>query len=339
VTYVAGIGMVQCEAPDRTSLNELVFQATEAALRDAELSRDEIDGVCLGASDQLDGRAISSMQLAGPAGGYLRDEIKVSDDGSLAFAMAVLRLEAGVDDRVLAVSWTKSSESPPDAALGVNPEPVFTRPVGLHPWAGEAVDAGLFLARHDLDRAVFDELAARLRDERPVPAGELCWPLRREHVPPPHDTAVALVVTSEPTAVRVAGLSWAYEHPEPPRRRLTGESAVAAVATGALAEADVALDPAVLVETTDRNPFRLCMTVAGLGLAEPAEAAKSLLVDMGQVNPSGGLWASNPLFAAGLERVLHACRHVRAGADAALAHSSFGYGGQGQLVTVLRRAA
>jgi hypothetical protein len=57
------------------------------------------------------------------------------------------------------------------------------------------------------------------------------------------------------------------------------------------------------------------------------------------VNPSGGLWASNPLFAAGLERVLHAGRHVREGADAAVAHSSFGYAGQGQLVAILRRAA
>jgi len=104
---------------------------------------------------------------------------------------------------------------------------------------------------------------------------------------------------------------------------------VAAVAARASAEAGVVLDGSVVIETTDRTPYRLAMTLAGLG------------VDAGNanVNPSGGLRASNPIYAAGLERVAHAALAVRAGAPVAVAHSSYGYAGQGQFVTVLRAGA
>ena len=81
----------------------------------------------------------------------------------------------------------------------------------------------------------------------------------------------------------------------------------------------------MVIETTDRTPYRLAMTLAGLGLD-----------DNTNVNRSGGLRASNPVYAAGLERVAHAALAIRAGAPVAVAHSSYGYAGQGQFFTVLR---
>jgi acetyl-CoA acetyltransferase len=310
---VQGIGFARCPAPEALSLTELVFEASAAALADAGLRRADIDGVCLAASDQLDGRAISSMQLAGPAGGFLKDEIKLGDDGALAFAMAVLRIEAGADRRVLAVSWTKESESPLEAALGVNAEPVFARPAGLHPLVAEAAVTASFLDR------------AGLAPPEGAASDFFCWPLRHSDLPPPTDAAVALVLGVGPGPVEVAGLSWGTEVPDPTARRLTPEAAVAAVAGRAAAEAGIVIDGSVVIETTDRTPYRLAMTLAGLGLGAEAN-----------VNPSGGLRASNPSYAAGLERVAHAALAVRAGAPVAVAHSSYGYAGQGQFVTVLR---
>jgi acetyl-CoA acetyltransferase len=313
IVSIHGIGFARCPSPEAISLTELVFEASRAALTDAGLERADIDGVCLAASDQLDGRAISSMQLAGPAGGYLKDEIKVGDDGSLAFAMAVLRIEAGADRKVLAVSWTKESESPLEMALGVNAEPVFTRPAGLHPLVAEAALTASFLDRAGL----------------PAPDGGaeefFCWPLRHSDLPGTTDAAVALVVCEGPGPVEVAGLSWATEVPDPTARRLTPEAAVAAVAGRASAEAGVVIDGSMVIETTDRTPYRLAMTLAGLGLTAGAN-----------VNPSGGLTASNPVYAAGLERVAHAALAVRNGAPLAVAHSSYGYAGQGQFLTILR---
>ena len=315
---VQGVGFARCPSPEALSLTELVFEASAAALADAGLRRADIDGVCLAASDQLDGRAISSMQLAGPAGGYLKDEIKLGDDGALAFAMAVLRIEAGADRRVLAVSWTKESESSLSMALGVNAEPVYTRPAGLHPLVAEAAVTASFLDRAGL----------------PAPEGAAsdfsCWPLRHSDLPPPTDAAVALVLGVGPGPVEVAGLAWGTEVPDPTARRLTPEAAVAAVAAQASAEAGVVIDGSVVIETTDRTPYRLAMTLAGLGLGPPGGPG------VANVNPSGGLRASNPAYAAGLERVAHATLAVRRGAPLAVAHSSYGYAGQGQFVTVLR---
>jgi len=314
IVSVQGVGFARCPSPEALNLTELVFEASSAALADAGLTRADIDGVCLAASDQLDGRAISSMQLAGPAGGYLKDEIKLGDDGALAFATAVLRIEAGTDRRVLAVSWTKASESSLETALGVNAETVYTRPAGAHPLVAEAAVTAAFLDRTGL-------LA---------PDGEAsefaCWPLCHDDFPPLTDAAVALVVCEGPGAVEVAGLAWATEVPDPTARRLTPEAAVAAVAGRAAAEAGIVIDGSVVVETTDRTPYRLAMTLAGLGLDSNAN-----------VNPSGGLRVSNPVYAAGLERIAHAALAVRAGAPVAVAHSSYGYAGQGQFVTVLRK--
>ncbi|MGH9041307.1 MAG: hypothetical protein ACRDZ3_13865, partial [Acidimicrobiia bacterium] len=139
MVYVAGAAVVR--ADEEVSLEELVFEAAAAALSDAGTTRAAIDGVCLAASDQLDGRVISSMPLAGPAGGYLRDEVKVSDDGSGAFASAVLRLEAGASRRVLAVSWGRREGSEPAAAEAPNAAPLYERELGLHPLVAEALVA------------------------------------------------------------------------------------------------------------------------------------------------------------------------------------------------------
>lgn len=323
---ISGIGFARCPSPEALNLTELVFEASAAALADAGLRRADIDGVCLAASDQLDGRAISSMQLAGPAGGFLKDEIKLGDDGALAFATAVLRIEAGADRRVLAVSWTKESESSLETALGVNAEPVYTRPAGLHPLVAEAAVTAAFLDRAGL----------------PMPAGAaddfVCWPLRHDDLPPATDAAVALVLSVGPGPVEVAGLAWETEVADPVARRLTPEAAVAGVAAKASAEAGIVIDGTVVVETTDRTPYRLAMTLAGLGLAAAGPEVSPAMVGTppANVNPSGGLRASNPVYAAGLERVAHAALAVRAGAPVAVAHSSYGYAGQGQFVTILR---
>ncbi len=60
-------------------LEELVFDTAYAALKDAGVSRKQIDHVTIAGCDELDGRSISSMLLAAPAGAQLRDEMKCTD--------------------------------------------------------------------------------------------------------------------------------------------------------------------------------------------------------------------------------------------------------------------
>src|SRR6266545_4906793 len=91
-------------------LEELIFETTAAALADASVIREQIDGVVIAASDALDGRCISSMLTAHAAGAYLKDDIKVADEGSFALILAALRLLSGEFHTSLVVSWSKPSE-------------------------------------------------------------------------------------------------------------------------------------------------------------------------------------------------------------------------------------
>ena len=334
---ITGVGVIRPEDPTELSLEELVFAASAAALADAGLERADIDGVTLAASDQLDGRAISSMHLAGPAGAYLRDEVKVTDDGACALALTALRIEAGMSSRVLTVSWTKPSASAYEPAIGVNAEPTYARPVGLHPLVVEAIATRQFLEAHGLGR---DDIAA-LESAQGVNGGTgdevVSLPLRRRHLPPPTEGAVALVVTADAGDVSLGGLAWGADDPDPLRRGGPLGS-LPRLAREAYAQAGIEASPDLVVETTDRTLFRLPMAAAGLGLVDAEDAFRALSdKKLANLNRSGGLRVSNPVVAAGLERIAEAVGLVRGGEDVAVAHSSYGMGGQGNLVAVLRR--
>lgn len=337
MVYVSGAAAVTSAGRAEESLEELVFSAASAALADAGTTRAEVDGVCLAASDQLDGRVISSMHLAGPAGGYLRDEVKVADDGSAAFAAAVLRLEAGASRRVLAVSWGKRETTSVEAE-SPNPSPLYERELGLHPLVAEALVARMFAHRHAIPLDRFDTLAEELAGGAGVDDAPVSTPLWRRHLAPEADRAVAVVLSTEPAAVEVAGLAWGAESADPLSRGVP-EERLAGLARQAWGQAGMEPGDGVVVESTERNVFRLCISAAGLGLVEPAAAPDALLGGgLPQLNAAAGRWAGEATFAAGLERIAHAARAVSGGAEVAVAHSSYGRAGQGQLVTVLRSA-
>ncbi len=145
------------------------------------------------------------------------------------------------------------------------------------------------------------------------------------------------MLTTEPGSVELAGWDQAWDGHEPARRLALPETALASLVGRAFEGAGARFEGEVLLETTDRNPFRLALTLVGLGWEEPTRVAAALEQGLPRVNPSGGLRASNPPVAAGLERVVHAVRAIQAGAaPLAIAHSSFGCGGQGQATAVLR---
>lgn len=345
--YIASVGVARSSDLREATLEQLVFRASSEALKNGGISREDVDSLSLAASDQLDGRAISTMLLAAPAGGYLVDEIRCTEDGSLALAMAAQRIRSGVSNYALAVSWTKSTESPVLAALGVNAEPIFTRPVGLHPFAMEALEVQRFLRDFDLEADQFDDLANQRRNLVGLPTitresnTMIALPIKTAHVPSHDDVAVAVLLTNRPARVQLLSFSYGVEQSVPMQRIGSSGTLLRGKAKIAYERAELTHPERVrVVESTDHNVFRLAMNVAGLGLATGNNACRQFLDgNLTHVNSSGGLWQSYPYIAAGLEVTARAYDRLQDVNDLAICHSSFGMAGNGQAVWVMKAVA
>lgn len=85
--HVLGVGQAAPTTRSTLRLEEMAYEACSAALHDAGISRSELDHVTLAACDELDGRPISSMLMTAPSGGYLTDEMKVTDSGAMGLVL------------------------------------------------------------------------------------------------------------------------------------------------------------------------------------------------------------------------------------------------------------
>ncbi|MET7395735.1 hypothetical protein ABZS66_19805 [Dactylosporangium sp. NPDC005572] len=146
------------------SLPEFIFGAVAGALADAGCTMADIDAVVIAAHDLVDGRSLSSMITGPAAGAYLRDEIRVSDDGLVAVSLAVARLQAHEATRVLVAAWGRASEGDPERTSRAGFDPVGEQPLGLTDTVVSALRASAYLRRHPGRRRA-DAADARRRRE------------------------------------------------------------------------------------------------------------------------------------------------------------------------------
>jgi acetyl-CoA acetyltransferase len=341
-------------------LEEMVFSVTSAALADAGVERAEIEQVTLAACDELDGRSISSMLLAMPAGAYLRDEMKCTDSGLTGLCLGATRLAAGEHGLGLVVSWNKSSIAPFEDVMRMRAEPFFTRPIGLNAAIADGLFAGAVAAAHgiteeDATQAVLRDVASAQRNPRSaglqMPSATsitsspyLATPLRAGHCAPRTDGGVAMVLASgdwlsrhpgHTARARIAGLGWSVDSYNLGGERLHAlNSFLNAIdrATGMAGIDGAALDV-----------FELdCQT--GFHTAAFAHALRGY--DPASFSPSGGAFAQNPYFCAGLANAAEAVLQVCGEAGAvqrpkvrwAAGHQSHGYAQQGNVVAIFEGA-
>lgn len=108
---IVGIGLTNFGVHEEPFYNT-AYEAAKKALEDAEMERHEIDNVVLGGYDVSVGRTISNMYTAPAAGGYLKDEIRVSDDALFALALACMRIKSGIFDVAMVLGYGHCSETP-----------------------------------------------------------------------------------------------------------------------------------------------------------------------------------------------------------------------------------
>ena len=357
-SYIIGLAIhPPAEQITDLRLEEMVYETTRAALDDAGVTRRELDSVVLAASDEFDGRSISSMLMAMPAGAYLKDEIKVTDSGAMGLCLSAARLASGDFHLGVVASWCKTSKTDVEEIMRQKCEPFYTRPLGLNCAVTDALFAQAVSERWGIEPREINErvVAAYERAARnprglqfSVPTIEevagsayAATPLREGHRARMTDGAVTIVMASAEWVRRhgehkplagLAGVGWATDSYQLGRERLSGMSSAKIALNMALKQAGLtAASDADVIELESQTGFH--------------EAAYSRAYDLGRhpgLSPSGGPFAQNPYFCTGLVSVAEAVLQVSGkagpvqveGAKRAVAQSCHGFAQQANVVAV-----
>ena len=344
----------------KRSLEELLYDVTQAALKDAGLSIDDIDGIVVAANDQMDGRAIAVMAASGSVGGVDRDILSTPSASEHAFVMGVLRVASGQFRTHLVVSWSPTEAHSLAEVQRLAADPYFHRRLPQDDLASFALQANALAARapdvHDIAQAM--ARGHRASWPRADAADPKRWPLTSDMVSPPVTGAVALVIAAEDfvadhdgvTPAWLRGMGWATETGFLGDRDLATAPALEAAARQAYADAGITSAQGVfdVAEIADPTPYQQLLALEGLGLSPrhnwARDVASGIFAKGGKlpVNPSGGAQHANPVYCTGLIAIAEAANQVRAcaknqvnGARTALAHAASGFAMQYQTVVVL----
>jgi acetyl-CoA C-acetyltransferase len=355
-TAVIGCAIAAPVSGLERSLEEVLYDLVQAALRDAGLSIDDVDGLVVAANDQMDGRAISVMAASGSVGGVDRDILSTPSAGEHAFVMGVLRIASGQYRTQLVVSWSPTEAHSVSEVERLAADPYFHRRLPLDETASFALQASALLGKVPAAAKAADALAGNTSTQD---GGKPRWPLTAGMVVPPVTGAVALVLASEDFVAEcgsaspawVRGMGWATETGFLGDRDLSTAPALEAAARHAYAEAGITASEEVfdLAEISDPTPYQQLIALEGLGLSGRDAWADDIATGTFRaggklpVNPSGGTRAANAVYCTGLMRIAHAANQVRgragahqvAGARTALAHAASGFAMQYQTVVVL----
>lgn len=375
---VVGSSVVAPRFADRRTLEEALHQATQAALRDAGVTIDDIDGIVVSGNDQLDGRAITVMMASGSVGGVGRDILATPSSAEHAFVLGSLRVRSGVYRTQLVVAWSPLETDGIAEVQRLSADPYYHRHLPLDELAGHALQAvalesqvsGLREAAIELIRInrehgarAHPEYAAFPRELTMIRSGQMLrYPLTDAMVAPPSYAVVAMVLAcdewidarSHEDVAWVRGLGWATEAAWLGDRDLSQLPSLKSAAAQAYREAGVDRQAAAfdVAEVADATPYQQFLALEGLGLCPrdrwvtSTAAGEFSVMGTMPVNLSGGALTFNPLFCAGLMRINEASNQVRGRAGAhqrkdvrtAVAHGASGHAMQYNTVVVLSDA-
>jgi acetyl-CoA C-acetyltransferase len=375
---IVGIGQTQHVAC-REELNypELVYEAVNQALEDAEIGIEDIDNVITTSNDFWDGRTISSMATGDVSGGHGKNISCVEGDGTFGAFYGLTRILSGAYGTTLVTAYSKGSESVSPLVTNAAFDPIYTRCIGLDMVTASALQARSYMKRFGISEeqcalvsvknhanAMHNSkahLGMQLTLEEVMNSRMIATPLKLYDISPVSDGACAVVLASEERAgtitdkpVWIKGVSLCADAYLLGDRDLASCRALEKAAATAYKMAGIH-DPKKeihVAEIYDAFTFQELLWTEGLGFCEKGEGGK--LVDSGAtgkggtlpVNPSGGLLGAHPVIAAGLIRIAEATRQVRQEAGpmqvkedvhTALAHGVNGVCGQSHCVWVIGR--
>lgn len=335
-----------------------------------------IDETITCSQDHWDGWTISNKNALDGAGGHLRSEEKVAEDGAYALYYAAISILGGHCDCILVLAHTKESQVDGRLIENSGLEPMYSRMLGLDFTSCAALQASLYQRTYaispeqcaqvvvkNLGNAIHNpsaQVGLEITVEDVLRSPYLSEPIRKLEAKPVSDGACALIVATEEKARRwsdkpiwIEGLGCCYDRHYLGYRDLTDPISLREAAKRAYQMARIT-DPAKqvdVVELSEYYAYQELLWSEGLGLCDRGNGGR--LLESGAthiggkipINPSGGLLSGVPVNVAGLNRALEAVVQLRQeggkrqvdGARTAVVHGTSGVCGQMQCVIVLRR--
>ncbi len=347
---VIGSAVLAPRHPKNMSLEESMHAVTHAALRDAGIGIEDIDGIVVASCDQLDGRAIAIMMASGSVGGVGRDLLSTPSSAEHAFVLGALRVRSGMYRTQLVVSWNAMETDDIIDTQRLGTDPYFHRALPLDDLSSHALQANALEAKvpglreaavtvTETNRRhgsmAYPDYSPAPRERVQIEGGKMLrWPLTEGMVSAPVLGLVAMVLASDDWIAEhkdknlktawVHGMGWATETGFLGDRDLSTLPSLRAATEQAYRESgtDLAKPDFDLAEVADATPYQQLVALEGLGLC-PRErwtqaTASGQFSKEGEtpVNLSGGALSFNPVFCSGLMRIAEAANQTRGCAGA-----------------------
>nr|MDO8062146.1 thiolase family protein [Candidatus Freyrarchaeum guaymaensis] len=346
---IVGVGLTKT-ATRRNDVThpELMLEAVNAALKDADIGIGDVESVVYGTMDPFDGINCPDKWDADACGGggLNKPYMKVTTGGTTGISVALAgyyHVASGLFDTCMAVGCQRVGENV-DAQLVLNTcvDPIYERYSGWGAITVGAVQAARHMAKygtteeqlamvsvknHDAaTRNPYAHLRFKVTVEDVLNSRLISWPLRLLDCCPRSDGACALIFASEdkvreitdtPAWVKAAGsiadTYWAGDKPDP-----ADWDSLAMLARRIYRKAKIE-DPLRELDVAELyNPFTIqeILEYEALGFCRKGEGGKLVeegVTDMGgdlPCDPSGGVLCTNPIGATAMIRVAEAALQV-----------------------------
>ncbi|MDP3285140.1 MAG: thiolase family protein [Desulfobacterales bacterium] len=328
---------------------ELINEAVQRALKDADLTIKDIDAVVIGNMDHFEGINYVDCWSVDGSGGTMKPVIKLTTGGTTGSTLAIggyHLVASGLFERVLIIGWEKNSESDTTGAITTAFDPVWDRLVFAGAISGLAAEAQAYMAKYGATEKDAARVSVRDRKhacnnphaqlrreitiEDVLASPMLADPIHLLDVCPRTDGACAVIMASEDCAEKITATPdwiWATAN----RHKYTylgdvnwGELDSIAEASGEIYTKAGIREPRKeidVIELYQPYSFAGIIWIEDLGLVERGKGAEYIAsgaTDMGgelPINPSGGVIACNPIGATGLIRCAEAALQVMGKAE------------------------
>lgn len=350
-TAIVGTGQTfhKSHRPDVNG-QEMINEAVQAALQNADMTIKEIDAIVIGNMDHFEGINYVDCWSVDGSGGVMKPVIKLTTGGTTGCTLAIGGyhiISSGFFNKVLVIGWEKNSESDTTGAITTAFDPVWDRSVFAGAISGLACEANAYMSRYgatdrdgarisvrDRKNAVNNphaQLRKEVTIEEVLASPVLADPIHLLDVCPRTDGACAVIMASEDCAEKITDTpDWILATSNRHTYSYLGDADLGRLPSIARSSKELFKKAGIreprkeidVIELYQPYSFAGLIWIEDMGIVGHGEGPRYVWdgnTDMGgelPINPSGGVIACNPIGATGLIRCAEAALQIMGKAEA-----------------------